>query len=193
MGGLDHNARWARNRRRAMSRPLRKSTRSRAAATAGGGTKAPPARVVRIAPGAKRATSRNVAARLVGLKDPRTDKVVARLKAGLPYSALEKLAQASGLAVTELARLADIPVRTLSRRKLQGRLQPVESERVLRLSNVFAHALEVFENDAAAATRWLTTPKRGLAGAIPLEFAGTEVGAREVEDLIGRLEHGVYS
>jgi uncharacterized protein (DUF2384 family) len=27
----------------------------------------------------------------------------------------------------------------------------------------------------------------------PLEFARTEIGARDVEDLIGRLEFGVFS
>jgi putative toxin-antitoxin system antitoxin component (TIGR02293 family) len=150
-------------------------------------------RLVSLAAAAEIRRSRAVAAGLVGLKDASTSKVVARLKAGLPYSALPKLAQASGLAVPEIARLADIPLRTLSRRKTQGKLQPAESERLLRLSNVFARALELFENDAEAATRWLTTPKKGLAGESPLEFATTEVGAREVEELLGRLEHGVYS
>jgi len=33
----------------------------------------------------------------------------------------------------------------------------------------------------------------GLGGETPLEYAETEVGAREVEDLLGRIEYGVYS
>ena len=41
--------------------------------------------------------------------------------------------------------------------------------------------------------RWLNSPQVGLGGATPLEYAETEVGAREVEDLLGRIEHGVYS
>ena len=41
--------------------------------------------------------------------------------------------------------------------------------------------------------RWLASPQVGLGGAIPLEFAETEVGAREVENLLGRIEYGVYS
>ena len=41
--------------------------------------------------------------------------------------------------------------------------------------------------------RWLTSPQVGLGGAIPLEYAETEVGAREVENLLGRIEYGVYS
>jgi len=44
-----------------------------------------------------------------------------------------------------------------------------------------------------AGRRWLTSRQFGLGGAVPLEYAETEVGAREVEDLLGRIEHGVYS
>jgi uncharacterized protein (DUF2384 family) len=39
----------------------------------------------------------------------------------------------------------------------------------------------------------MVTPQFGLGGAVPLEYAETEVGAREVENLLGRIEHGVYS
>jgi uncharacterized protein (DUF2384 family) len=35
--------------------------------------------------------------------------------------------------------------------------------------------------------------QKGLGGKTPLEYADTEPGAREVEDLLGRLEHGVFS
>ena len=53
-------------------------------------------------------------------------------------------------------------------------------------------AVEVLESEENA-RRWLTSPQFGLGGAVPLEYAETEVGAREVEDLLGRIEHGVYS
>ena len=58
---------------------------------------------------------------------------------------------------------------------------------------VFGKALELFEGDARAAERWLSSPRRALGGATPLELARTEDGAGEVEALIGRLEHGVFS
>ena len=63
----------------------------------------------------------------------------------------------------------------------------------MRASRVFERAVDLFEGDAPAATRWLRTPQAGLGGRKPLELASTDVGAREVEDLIGRLEHGVFS
>ncbi len=32
-----------------------------------------------------------------------------------------------------------------------------------------------------------------LSGAVPLDYASTEVGAREIENLLGRIEYSVYS
>jgi uncharacterized protein (DUF2384 family) len=40
---------------------------------------------------------------------------------------------------------------------------------------------------------WLKFPQRGLGGAVPLDYAETEVGAREVDNLLGRIDYGVYS
>jgi putative toxin-antitoxin system antitoxin component (TIGR02293 family) len=53
-------------------------------------------------------------------------------------------------------------------------------------------AVEVMESEENA-RQWLASPQLGLGGAIPLDYATTEVGAREVEDLLGRIEYGVYS
>ena len=53
-------------------------------------------------------------------------------------------------------------------------------------------AVEVMESEENA-RKWLASPQAGLGGAVPLEYAETEVGAREVEDLLGRIEYGVYS
>jgi putative toxin-antitoxin system antitoxin component (TIGR02293 family) len=41
------------------------------------------------------------------------------------------------------------------------------------------------------ASEWLTTPNRSLGRVSPMEFAVTEIGGREVEDLLGRIAHGV--
>ena len=47
--------------------------------------------------------------------------------------------------------------------------------------------------DPIAAQRWLTTRHPALGDETPLRRASTETGGREVEDLIGRLRHGVFS
>ena len=81
---------------------------------------------------------------------------------------------------------------TLHRRKAEGRLDQAESDRVVRFAKLMGKAVEVMESEENA-RHWLAAPQFGLGGAVPLEYAETEVGAREVEDLLGRIEHGVYS
>ncbi len=71
-------------------------------------------------------------------------------------------------------------------------LEPVESERMLRIERFLALAIEMLR-DVARARGWPKSPKTALAGQRPLDYADTEVGAREVEQLIGRLRHGVFS
>lgn len=93
----------------------------------------------------------------------------------------------------KLADLVQISARTLVRRRKAGKLNAEESERLLRFSRLFTLAYELFEGDQAAAQSWLTTENRALKGKTPLEASRTEIGAREVENLIIRLERGVFS
>ena len=67
------------------------------------------------------------------------------------------------------------------------------SDHPLRASRVFAKALELFEGDRDAASRWMLSPLLALGGETPIDIARTELGARQVENLVGRIEHGVYS
>ena len=60
-------------------------------------------------------------------------------------------------------------------------------------ARVFGRAIELFEGDAGAARRWLSSPQTVLGGAVPWDLARTEIGSREVDSAIGRIEHGVFS
>ncbi len=130
---------------------------------------------------------------LLGLRSTGTAALVDRVHAGLPYTAFERFRRNVQLSLQQLAELVQIPPRTLSRRKARKRLLPDESDRLVRASRLFAEALELFEGDLAGAKRWLATPQPALHGRTPLDWATTDVGAREVERLIGRLEHGIPS
>jgi len=130
---------------------------------------------------------------LIGLEPADNAALVAWVEEGLPYRALERLRSNIGLSREALADLVQIKPRTLDRRKEGGRLRPEESDRLLRAARVFGGTIALFEGDAEAARTWLSSPQRALGGAVPLEMARTEVGAREVESLVGRLEHGVFS
>jgi putative toxin-antitoxin system antitoxin component (TIGR02293 family) len=127
----------------------------------------------------------------IGAADSRG--IVRLVRAGFPFSRLARLQKATALPWEKVACFIGMPQRTLTRRRSEGRLRPDESDRVWRASAIFDLAVDLFEGDAAAARQWLETPQPGLGGEVPLEFASTEVGAREVEDLIGRLEHGVVA
>jgi len=119
--------------------------------------------------------------------------MVDRLDGGFSFPALERFHKESGLPMADIAQLLRIPPRTLIRRRAAGHLNPDESERLLRIASIFEKAVDLFDGDVANAMKWLTGPKKALAGQTPLWFSRTEVGAREVEALIGRLEHGVFS
>jgi putative toxin-antitoxin system antitoxin component (TIGR02293 family) len=92
-----------------------------------------------------------------------------------------------------IKRVAGISEGSFARRKRSGRLSPAESERLLRLSRVFEAALSLYDGDRDGAREWLQTSIPALGDQSPLALARTEPGAREVEDLIGRIEHGIVS
>jgi putative toxin-antitoxin system antitoxin component (TIGR02293 family) len=112
---------------------------------------------------------------------------------GFPYEAIDHLHRNTGLSIDTLLDWLQISARTLARRKQQGRFAPEESDRLLRASRVFGRALELFEGDRDAASEWMSNPQPALGGETPIDIARTELGSREVENLVGRVEHGVYS
>jgi putative toxin-antitoxin system antitoxin component (TIGR02293 family) len=124
----------------------------------------------------------------------RAGEAVARVKAGLPVAEFDALRELLGLSVEGLAGKIGISIATLSRRRQSGRrLDAGRSDRLLRFARLFRLAVELHDGDEEAARDWLRKPARALDGEAPLNHADTEAGAREVENLIGRLEHGVYT
>ena len=119
-------------------------------------------------------------------------ELIRKIQKGLRFSELETLQSTIDLPFDQLAAKLAISRSTLQRRKTTGRLSPDESDKVMRLSRLLEHATNVF-GDIERARAWLKFPQRGLGGAIPLDYAETEVGAREVDDLLGRIEYSVYT
>ena len=119
-------------------------------------------------------------------------KLIQVLRVGLPVHELDDLQASLGVSMETLFPILGISKATLHRRKAEGRLDQAESDRVVRFARLMGKASEVLESEEHA-RQWMTSPQFGLDGAVPLEYAETEVGAREVEDLLGRIEYGVYS
>ena len=119
-------------------------------------------------------------------------ELIQRIQKGLRFSELKTLQDTLDLPFEQLAAKLCISRSTLQRRKVAGRLSPDESDKVIRFSRLLRQATKVF-GDAERARAWLKHPQVGLGGATPLDYASTETGAREVENLLGRIEYSVYS
>ena len=115
------------------------------------------------------------------------------VREGLPVKSLLLLAERLDIRQAEISEKIGIPKRTLTRRLTQhSRLTAAESDRAVRLAQVYANAAETLgDGDKAAA--WLKTPNRALRGGRPLDQLDTDPGVREVEDVLGRISYGVYS
>lgn len=129
---------------------------------------------------------------LLGLSLFDTPALVSAVQKGFRYQTFERFRRNIALPVDTIMALVNIPRRTLTRRKAEGRFAPEESDRLVRASRVYSKALQLFDGDSHAASQWLVAPQRGLGGQAPLALSSTDVGAREVERLIERLEHGVF-
>ena len=126
------------------------------------------------------------------LREPEATYVVDRVRHGLEFTEFRALQDLLGLTEERLGGLLRLSRATLHRRKKAGRLDQVESDRLVRyarLANQASAALGGMEY----AKSWLASPAVAFSGECPLDFADTEIGAREVEALLGRLEHGVFS
>lgn len=123
---------------------------------------------------------------------PSATGLIASILVGLPFREFTALQESLGVSLERLASLLGIAKATLNRRKAAGRLDLEESDRVVRFARLLGKAMDVLEGQENA-RRWLSSPQTGLGGAVPLEYARTEVGAREVDDLLTRIDHGVYA
>lgn len=117
--------------------------------------------------------------------------LVERIREGLPMAEFRALADLLQISEEPLGRLLGISPATLTRRKKARQLGMPESERVVRFARLFGLAAEVLGGEQGA-REWLKAPNPGTAGESPLSYADTEFGAREVENLLGRLDHGVF-
>ncbi|HEX3150853.1 MAG TPA: antitoxin Xre/MbcA/ParS toxin-binding domain-containing protein [Gemmataceae bacterium] len=141
----------------------------------------------------QRAAQANGFVTILGMDAVPTDRLIARIEAGLSLAALNSFVRNTTFSVTDAADLIGLPSRTLARRKIEKRLHPDESDRLVRAARLFVAVAELFEGDADQARRWMSTPQPALGGEIPARFASTEVGSRAIEELVGRLEHGIPS
>ncbi len=119
-------------------------------------------------------------------------EVIQEIENGLPLSIFHAMRDELELNDRQLSKIIRIPKSTLAIRKKRGRFSFEESERLYRVQCLLEKAIDVLGN-IEMARKWLKEKAYGLGDVSPLDYSKTEVGAREVENLLGRMEHGVFS
>lgn len=114
------------------------------------------------------------------------------IREGFPYAALESLEAVLGLTHRDLLAVLGTAARTLARRKQGRHLSPLESDRLYRLARVTQLAAEAL-GGVDKARAWLGRANRSLGGPTPLSLLDTEIGARQVEEALTRINHGMYA
>lgn len=138
-----------------------------------------------------------IAAALGGIKILRTEvhsefDLATAAMAGLAPEAASRIVESGLLTPEELYDLV-IPRRTFDRRlESHQPLTVIESDRLLRAARVVVRAIDAF-GSGEKASKWLRTANRALRGETPMSLLETDLGARMVERILGRIEHGVYS
>lgn len=127
-----------------------------------------------------------------GRQLPTSTQMRDRIKQGLPFSALETVRERLHLTVPEAASVLQMPARTLARRRQSRKLAADESDRLYRLARIAAQAVDVLGSEDKASA-WLRRPNRALDSELPIRLLDTDVGTRQIEDLLGRMAHGLVS
>jgi putative toxin-antitoxin system antitoxin component (TIGR02293 family) len=119
-------------------------------------------------------------------------EIIEAITNGLPAALARELARKLELTLEDVAGLLRLNPRTFQRRLDDGVLSLSESERLWELSRLFYRAVEVLESESGA-VHWFKNPIQAIGWVTPLAYARTAVGLRELDNILGRIEHGVYS
>jgi putative toxin-antitoxin system antitoxin component (TIGR02293 family) len=114
---------------------------------------------------------------------------MAAIREGLSVDVVDDVLAEGRLTLAELDRLA-LPRKTLAHRRTLGRLTAEQSDRLVRILRVIEQA-ELAFGDVQKARTWLRRPSAVLADHAPLDLLDTDIGTRQVETLLGRIEHGI--
>lgn len=118
-------------------------------------------------------------------------RLLGAIREGIAMSTVTRVGKRYALSDALFASLLGVSASTIKRRRSQqGRLARDESDRFVRLAGLYAMAEDVMGSPAQA-SEWMARANRSLGGESPNDYAVTDTGAREVEDLLGRIAHGI--
>ncbi len=119
-------------------------------------------------------------------------QLIDRSRQGLTAAEADRVAALLGITDKEMARLLNQSPATFHRQAKVGRLDAATSERLLLLARLAMYGTDVFQ-DRGKFIRWLQRPLRLLADRAPLALMDSPTGVQLIEDILGRIEYGVFS
>ncbi len=111
---------------------------------------------------------------------------------GIPKLSVENLAGVLDIPMADMAGLLNVSYKTLGRKKRTEILDELSSSMSIEIANTVAKGISVFE-DRDKFNRWLQKENRALKGKKPFELLNTPTGIKLVNQILVRLEEGVYS
>lgn len=112
---------------------------------------------------------------------------------GISKASLETLVSNSGISKKDfIENILDLSVKTIERKKSIDKLDRRTSSHILEIAKVMAHAYAVFEEEEKV-KKWLNTPNRALNNLKPIALFNMQTGLQLVDQVLGRIEEGVYS
>ncbi|MEM7108160.1 MAG: antitoxin Xre/MbcA/ParS toxin-binding domain-containing protein [Bacteroidota bacterium] len=124
------------------------------------------------------------------LNDPAVRYIKA--KEGISKSDFLAIVTMTGMNLSEFINLLPVSRRTIEKVQREDLLSPVVSDRVLQIAALYQHGVDTFQ-DPASFNAWLRSPVIALGNKKPFDFIDNDTGISLVNDLLGRITHGVYS
>lgn len=113
--------------------------------------------------------------------------------AGISKHAFDTLAANIGVSKKDFAEnIFDVSIRTLERKDSNDKMDKRISSHAIEIARVVKHGYDVFE-DKEKLKRWLNTSNPALNGIKPVDLFDTLTGINLVNDILGRIDEGVYS
>lgn len=117
--------------------------------------------------------------------------VINTSRKGILRSHADEVANLIGLSDKEIAYVLGMTPRNLHRIQSEQLFGMEATERLLLLKNLLLHALDTFEGKSETVARWFRTPVRELDNQSPLNLLDTVTGFGLVDDVLGRIDHGI--
>ena len=112
---------------------------------------------------------------------------------GITKASINTLADYLGISRKYISEnIFDVSVKTMERKEDKEKLNRKISSHALEIAKLVQHAYTVFR-DEEKVKRWLNRENRALNNMKPVELLDTLSGLILVDDVLGRIEEGVYA